>query len=196
MGDPAARVGAVVLAAGAGRRLGGVAKALLPIGGDTFLARVLALATAAGVRLDDIVVVVGPPFGDEVGAAARALGAQVVVNPQPARGMASSVALGFAAIAGRPVTAALLWPVDHARVSSTTLRALVAAGVGVPVHGGRGGHPALVARTTFAGLAACTDAADGARGVLRGALPRLAVDDPGVLTDVDVPAELPGAEVG
>lgn len=184
------RVGAVVLAAGGGRRLGGVAKALLPIGLQTFLARVVALAAAAGVRPDDIVVVVGRPFGDEVGAAARALGAAVVVNPQAERGMASSVALGYAAIAARPVTAALLWPVDHARVDATTVRSLVAAGAGIPVHGGRGGHPALVPRARFAELAACADAADGARGVLRGALARLAVDDPGVLADVDVPADL------
>jgi xanthine/CO dehydrogenase XdhC/CoxF family maturation factor len=189
--DESARVGAVVLAAGAGRRLGGVAKALLPIDGEAFLARIVAVAVAAGVRPEDVVVVVGPPFADDVAAAARALGAGVVVNPAPERGMASSVALGFAAIAARPVQAALLWPVDHPRVSPATVQALVANGAGVPVHGGRGGHPALVPRALFGELAACANAAEGARGVLRGALARLDVVDPGVLADVDLPADLP-----
>ena len=188
------RVGAVVLAAGAGQRLGGVAKALLPIDGDTFLARVIATAAKVGVRAEDVVVVVGPPFGDEVAAAATGLGARVVVNPTPARGMASSVALGFAAIAARPVTAALLWPVDHPRGTTTTIEALLANGAGVPVHDGRGGHPALVPRVRFEELAACAELADGARAVLRGVLPRIDVVDAGVIADVDVPAELPRAE--
>jgi len=187
-----ARIGAVVLAAGAGRRLGGVAKALLPIDDDTFLARVVARAVDAGIARADIAVVVGAPFADQVAAAARTLGVAVVVNPAPERGMASSVAAGFAAIADRPVTAALLWPVDHARVDAATLTALRAAGAGVPVHGGRGGHPALVPRSLFGALAGCADQPDGARGVLRGALRRLEVDDPGVIADVDVPADLAG----
>jgi len=91
------KIGAVILAAGAGTRLGGVAKALLTgADGRTFLARVVGTAHEAGT--DDIVVVVGPPFGDAVAAGARELGARVVVNPQPERGMASSVALGFGAL--------------------------------------------------------------------------------------------------
>ncbi len=185
-----ARVGAVILAAGAGRRLGGVAKALLPIADTSFLGRVVELALAAGVAVDDVVVVVGAPHGDRVRAAAAALGVAVRVNPDPSRGMASSVATGFAAIRERPVTAALLWPVDHPRVEIATVRALFAAGAGVPVHAGRGGHPALVPRRWFADLVACGDGPDGARGVLRGALPRLTVTDPGVIADVDVPADL------
>lgn len=190
------RVGAVILAAGAGTRLGGVAKALLPLDGATFLARIVATAAAAGVAADDVVVVVGPPFGAEVAAAARALGVAVVDNPAPARGMASSVALGFAALAGRAVTAALLWPVDHPRVAVTTVGALVAAGAGVPVHHGRGGHPTLVPRRHFEALAACAAIEGGARAVLRGALPRLPVDDPGVIADVDRPDELAALAAG
>ena len=61
------RRGAVILAAGRGMRLGGVAKALLQADGRrTFLSKILATARAAG--LDDPYVVVGPPFGDEVAA--------------------------------------------------------------------------------------------------------------------------------
>jgi CTP:molybdopterin cytidylyltransferase MocA len=79
---------AVVLAAGSGMRLGGVAKALLRDGHLTFLERIA--ATLEEVDCQELIVVVGPPFADAVAAAARALDAQVIVNPQPERGMASS----------------------------------------------------------------------------------------------------------
>lgn len=189
MADGGARVGAVVLAAGAGTRLGGVAKALLRDADDVaFLARIVATAAAAGVAAADIVVVVAAPFADEVATLARQLGAGVVVNPAPARGMASSVALGYAALA-LAIDAAFLWPVDHPRVVPSTLTALVARGEGVPACGGRGGHPPLVPRRLFASLARCADLPGGARDVVR-ALARVPVDDPGVIEDIDLPADL------
>lgn len=193
-----AGVAAVILAAGAGRRLGGVAKALLRHGGQSYLAAIAATARAVGSI--DAVVVVGEPFGAEVAAHARQLDLRVRVNPAPGRGMASSVALGFAAIAGGPAAAAWLWPVDHPAVTAATLRALAAAlgdasaaEVARPVYRGRGGHPPLVARALWPALAACAGHPDGARGVLR-AVRAIAVevDDPGVVHDVDTPADREG----
>jgi CTP:molybdopterin cytidylyltransferase MocA len=188
-------LGAVVLAAGAGRRLGGVAKALLPVrgrdGDATFLERIVGTAAGAGVAARDVVVVIAAPFGDAVAAEARRLGTAVVENPAPERGMASSVARGFAALDAAPgvvVDAAFLWPVVHPHVAPATLATLVAQGEGVPSHGGRGGHPPLVPRRLFALLATCGDRPGGAREVLR-ALPRLPVDDAGVIADVEVPAD-------
>ncbi len=184
------RCGAVVLAAGAGRRLGGVAKALLRDGGASFLERVITTAGGAGVAPVDVVVVVGPPFAAAVSAEARRLGATVSFNPTPERGMASSVALGFAAHAADvAITMALLWPVDHPRVALATLTALRAHGEGVPAYRGRGGHPPLVPRRLFGALAGCADAVGGARDVL-GALDRIAVDDAAVVTDVDDAGDL------
>jgi molybdenum cofactor cytidylyltransferase len=65
-----------------------------------------------------------------------------------------------------------------------------AAEVVRPRYAGAGGHPPLVARAVWPRLAACGDAPDGARGVLRAA-PCLDVDvdDPGVVRDVDVLAD-------
>jgi CTP:molybdopterin cytidylyltransferase MocA len=184
------RLGAVVLAAGAGTRMGGVAKALLPIADQTFLARIVGTAASAGVAAQDIVVVVAAPFDAEVGREARRLGTRVVDNPAPERGMASSVALGFGALDGDDaITAAFLWPVDHPRVATATLATLVAAGEGVPAHGERGGHPPLVPQRLFAALAACTVFPGGARDVMR-QLARIPVDDAGVLADVDHPVDL------
>jgi CTP:molybdopterin cytidylyltransferase MocA len=189
-------VAAVIVAAGAGRRLGGVAKALLPYRGTSYLAAIAAAARAGGA-LVDAVVVVGEPFGAEVAAHARQLDLRVRVNPAPERGMASSVALGFAAIAAGPASAAWLWPVDHPAVDVATLRQLVAAlaapraaeeaiDVVRPSYRGRGGHPPLIARAVWPALAACADRPDGARGVLRAARAiAVEVDDPGVIHDVD-----------
>jgi CTP:molybdopterin cytidylyltransferase MocA len=195
-------IAAVIVAAGAGTRLGGVAKALLPYRGRSYLATIAATARAVG--LVDAVVVVGAPFADEVAAHARQLGLRVQVNPAPERGMASSVALGFAAIANGPAAAAWLWPVDHPAVGEATLRLLIAAldgpasagtaGGCQPRHRGAGGHPPLIRRALWPALAACADEPDGARGVLRAAgVIAVEVDDPGVVRDIDTPADL---EVG
>ncbi|MBP9088923.1 MAG: NTP transferase domain-containing protein, partial [Kofleriaceae bacterium] len=121
---------AVIVAAGQGARLGGVAKALLPLGAETFLQAILRTAQAAGVT--SAVVVVAEPFAAEVAAHARACGATVVRNPAPQRGMASSIALGFAALSHSPatMTGAWLWPVDHAWVSAATLHNVRAAATG------------------------------------------------------------------
>jgi CTP:molybdopterin cytidylyltransferase MocA len=185
---------AVILAAGAGTRLGGVAKALLKTKRDrTFLAQVIATAREVGV--EQPIVVVGPPFAAEVGSAAEALGATVIVNPEPARGMASSVALGFAAVDEVAHEAAWLWPVDHPEIQADTLRQLLAAlmnhDAARPVYAGRGGHPPLIARSLFAPLSQCAGAAGGARSVLGAAdTIDVAVDDPGCVRDVDTAADL------
>ena len=184
------KLGAVILAAGAGRRLGGVAKALMKRGDETFLACIVKTARAVG--LTDAVVVVGPPFAEEVASAARDLGARIVVNEAPERGMSSSVALGFGAVMTSDVEAAWLWPVDHPNVGARALERLVAAlpghVVAKPRFVGRHGHPPLVARSSFAALAACSDEPGGARAVLaRHANETVIVDvdDEGVTEDVD-----------
>ena len=183
------KLGAVILAAGAGTRLGGVAKALLTArDGRTFLGAILANARGAG--LVESVAVVAPPYADIVAAKAAELGARVVMNPHPERGMASSIALGFAALAETDCDAAWLWPVDHPDVSPTTLRALVEAlgdhAAARPVFDGHGGHPPLVARALWPRLADCAHLADGARGVLASAdTVAVPVNDAGVLRDID-----------
>lgn len=190
-------VGLVILAAGAGTRLGGVAKALLKLpDGRTFLESIV--QTARQVGLSEAVIVVGKPFGDAVAAAGRALGCILADNPAPERGMASSVAVGFEkleALAAPSCNAAWLWPVDHPTVSPATLRDLLAvlgdhAGAR-PTFGGRGGHPPLISRSLWPSLASCADAPGGARTVLAAAdVVDVAVDDRGVVRDVDTPADL------
>jgi molybdenum cofactor cytidylyltransferase len=187
----------IVLAAGRGARLGGVAKALLPLEGASYLARICATARAGGAGRG--AVVLGPPHDAAVAAEAQRLGLELVRNAAPERGMASSVELGFRWADERGAGAALLWPCDHPRVAAATIEAL-RGGLGdgdaaVPVWGGRGGHPALVARRLFAALQTCAAAPEGARSVLRAAaVRRVAVADAGCALDVDDAAARAAAE--
>jgi molybdenum cofactor cytidylyltransferase len=186
------RAGLVVLAAGSGTRMGGVAKALLRCNdGRTFLETIVTTARAA-----EVVVVVAAPFAPEVATTANQLGCSPIVNDAPERGMASSVACGFSWLVERAACdAAWLWPVDHPSVSSSTLQTLLAA-LGThaavrPTHGGRRGHPPLIARALWPALAACADVEGGARTVLAAAdTIDVPVDDPGVLRDVDAPEDM------
>jgi molybdenum cofactor cytidylyltransferase len=199
--DGAAAAVAVILAAGAGQRLGGMAKALLPLAsGMTLLEAVVTCARAAGVSR--CVVVVGPPHDDVTTAEATRLGVPVTRNPAPHRGMASSVALGFEHLLAHSPDAevGLLWPVDHAAVQPETVRALLRACAAeravVPTYQGHGGHPAGFGRALWPAMAACADAPEGARSVLHllaqdapDRVLRIEVDDRGVVADIDTPED-------
>jgi molybdenum cofactor cytidylyltransferase len=213
LGVARGEVALVVLAAGRGSRLGGVAKALLRLSdGATYLERIAGTARQAGCGRG--VAVVAAPYGEAVAGEARRLGLDVVENDDPSRGMASSIALGFAWAKAHRAAAALLWPCDHPSVQAVTVQALVAALPGlpglpglasgaaasdgdkgldavVPEVAGRGGHPALIAASLFSSLAGCTEEPEGARSVLRrGRVRRLAVTDRGCVVDIDEPADL------
>jgi molybdenum cofactor cytidylyltransferase len=189
-------IAAVILAAGAGRRLGTVAKATLElVPGTSFLS-----AIASRVARESAVVVVGEPHRAAVEAEAASLGLAVALNPDPSRGMASSVEVGFNHVISRcaDAVAALLWPVDHPWVGSSAIDSLVDRArvdrIVVPTTGGRGGHPTLFGRDLWPELARCASEPDGARTVVRAdpaRVDRVAVDDEAVARDVDVPEDLP-----
>ena len=189
------RIGAVILAAGAGTRMGGVAKAVLKrasglrpqASGRTFLEAVVETAREAGAS--DVVVVVGPPFGETVAVEAERLGARVVWNREPERGMASSIAEGFGALG--EVDAAWLWPVDHPDVTVEALRTLIDSLGGHdcarPVYAGRRGHPPLVARALWPALCEGRPARDVIAAADTIDVP---VDDAGCVRDIDTLEDL------
>ena len=88
-------VGAVLLAAGAGARLGGRPKALLELGGVPLILRQLIALSGAGV--DEVVVVLGH-HADAIEAAVRPFPITLARNPQPDDGQASSVRIGLKAL--------------------------------------------------------------------------------------------------
>ena len=185
-------VTAVILAAGAGTRIGGP-KALLRIGGETFLARLAARFERPGI--DRVIAVVGyeaERVRREAGAPPSTVFA---VNERPGEGMLTSIwrALDEAEAAG--ADAVLLHPVDHPLVEAATidrvLDALEAGAViAVPSRDGRRGHPGGFARAAWPALRIAPPDA-GARAVLA-AHPEWITHvpgDPGCLAGIDTPAD-------
>ena len=124
---PVAETAAVILAAGAGSRFGG-GKIRAPLDGRPLLAHVLAAVREAGVGR--VVVVLGRDAAavlsavraDEPAALDRVL---VAMNPQPERGLATSLAIGFGPATAAPAPAGVLVVLgDQPRVRAGVLRAL------------------------------------------------------------------------
>lgn len=196
----------IVLAAGGSVRMGRP-KALLRCGagGLTFVHCAAAALCGGGA---EEALVVGRPEDEALRAEVDAmpLRARYVENPAADSGQLSSVLAGLAA-ADRPgVSAVVVVPVDAPLIRPDTVAALVArfrAGGGAivrAVHGGRHGHPVVFGRLAFDALRHA-DPSVGARAVLRAHaawVVDVEVDDPGVLGDVDTPADydgLPRAEL-
>ena len=159
---------AVLLAAGAGRRMGGP-KALLRLGQVSFLEACLAALLRDGVG--GAVVVVGHEAGRVRAAVPARPDVAVAENAEYARGMLSSVRCGLDAAEAAGADAILLHPVDHPLVEPETVDRVVAAlrqgaVIAVPTHEGRRGHPGGFARAAFAALRGAADD-EGARAVLR-----------------------------
>ena len=91
------RIGAVLLAAGQGSRIGGSPKALLQLQGLSFLEHHLGALNAVGVS--QVVVVTGFYY-QSVEIIAQQFPVQIVRNSTPELGQASSVRLGIEALGG------------------------------------------------------------------------------------------------
>lgn len=184
-----ATVAAILLAAGASRRMGSC-KQLLPLAGKTVIAHCLETLLAGGI--EEVVVVVGP-HGAEVARAARAYPVQVVLNADPEADMAASVRSGRDALTPFG-TAAVVALCDYPLVTAKTIACLVEAHqrdpqqIIIPCHNGQRGHPTLFPRRVLDALTTPLTLRDLVRGGLEG-ITQLAVDDRGVLLDMDTPAD-------
>ena len=180
---------AIVLAAGRSTRMG-APKALTPIAGAPAVARIVRALHDAGVA--DVTVV--PPVGVEL----PPLEARVVVNPDPDAGRTGSLQLGLAAQALAPTL--VVWPVDHPLATAATVRALLAAeGEWVlPTHLGRTGHPILVRGRAIDAIRRAAPAMP-LRSIppTLGIVPtRVAVEDAGVLANLDTPGDVASSVAG
>jgi molybdenum cofactor cytidylyltransferase len=136
-------IGALVLAAGAGRRFGGV-KQLAELDGRPLLAHALAAVAVLSPR----VVVLGHA-AEEVRAGVDLHGAEPVVCAGWEEGQAASLRAGVAALGA--VDAAVIALGDMPGVTPAAVDAVVAAWDGDAdavraLYGGEAGHPVLLAR--------------------------------------------------
>ena len=116
-------VGAVLLAAGAGERLGGRPKALLELGGVPLVLRQLIALSGAGV--DEVAVVLGHHHA-AVEAAVSSFPIALVRNPSPDDGQVSSVRLGLAALSPR-LDALIVALADQPLIDAQDIVALISA---------------------------------------------------------------------
>ena len=184
------KLAAVVPAAGLSRRMGRE-KILLPFRGSTILETILQTLGRAGVST--IVAVLRPDL-PEAAERARRGGAVVVTNPRPEDEMLVSIRLGLEAISTDP-DAVFVWPADHPAVSAAAVRLLAdradPARTLLPTYLSRRGHPALIGRELLSEIARIPPE-EGLRRLWRirsDAIREIAVEDPGVIRNVDTPAD-------
>jgi CTP:molybdopterin cytidylyltransferase MocA len=175
-------ISGLLLAAGAGRRLG-TPKAQVTLGGARLLDRGLDVLRAAGCS--ELVAVLRAP--EELP------GVITIVNPDPDRGMGSSLQLGLAACRG---AVAVVLLVDTPGIGPDAVRAVldeVTAGATVAIadFAGHRGPPVAFAREVWPEVSRLAVGDEGARGFLRAHPDQVTVvacaGDPG---DIDTAADL------
>ncbi|MFF2348109.1 nicotine blue oxidoreductase [Pseudarthrobacter sp. NPDC058119] len=197
------RTTGVVLAAGAGTRLGLGPKALLPYRGRPLVEAVATTLLAGGCR--EVVVVLGAGAA-EVESAARLDGCRVLTNPEWESGMGSSFLLG--ARAADPADHLLVALVDQPGLTPATVQRLLAGhrpgritaaayrrrdsndGDGTAL---RRGHPMVIDASLREEVSATVTGDAGARGFLRSRpdlVDEVDCSDQSTGEDVDTPDQL------
>lgn len=157
------RVGAVLLAAGEGQRMGGVTKPLIRLQGVPLINRQLIALSGAGV--DEVVVVTGHAR-DAIEAQVQSFPVTLAHNADYAQGQQGSVRVGLAALSGN-FDAVFIVLADQPLIGSADLTELMAAfkkrpsgNLVVPVVNGQRGNPILLDDVALARiLASDTDLA-------------------------------------
>lgn len=185
-------VAGIILAAGRGVRMG-VTKQLLPFEQTTLLGQVI--QTARQSRLDEICVVLGFE-ADRIRDSLDLTDIHLIKNSDWNKGQSFSVAAGLKVLPPE-IDGALFLLGDQPLVTIRTINSLVSTfqttghWIVAPCYKGQQGNPVLVAAPLFHRLTYPAGDA-GARvlfGEFRHRMHRLAVDDPGILRDVDTPED-------
>ena len=139
-------IGAVLLAAGSGSRLGGRPKSLLELGGVPLIRRQLIALSGAGV--DEVVVVLGH-HADVIDAAVRDFPVTLARNPSPDDGQVSSVRIGLQALSPK-LDAVIVALADQPMINGQDINALIGAfkkrgdaSMVVPRMAGEPGNPVI-----------------------------------------------------
>jgi CTP:molybdopterin cytidylyltransferase MocA len=186
-----APVAGLVLAAGGGRRYG-MPKALVEFEGTLLVERAVRTANAV---CDPVLVVLGAQ-AVEVWRTADLTDAVVLVNPDWESGMASSLRTGLDGLRGWPgrVDAVLVQLVDMPGMTQAALERLAEHAapdaLAVAAYDGVRGHPVLLGREHWAGVAGTATGDEGARRYLA-THDVLEVDCTGLAdpTDLDAPPQ-------
>jgi molybdenum cofactor cytidylyltransferase len=188
------RAVAIVTAAGSAERFGGK-KLLTPIDGEPLLDHTIDAVLDGGVA--EVIVVVGKDARAELERDVNAMldpRVRAVENPDPSRGMFSSIQEGVAQAQGDAI---LIMPGDMPFVSPETVRAVIAAferkpAIVSPRYRGKRGHPVALPALLRDEIRAAPSGAT-LHDVIHAHMDMrvdIDVDDPGITHDVDRPDDL------
>lgn len=178
---------AIILASGLSRRMDGVQKLLLPLGGLPMLQHTLDLV--ASLPFSRTILVTVPAVARQLQTTAEA-----ILNPAPEMGQSSSVRLGVQA--ALPGTSLLFLPGDQPLLDTATLHAILAADDGASIvypvtADGTPKSPVLFA-PRFREALLTLQGDEGGRQLRRqfpAACRAVPVSSDHILSDVDTPAE-------
>jgi CTP:molybdopterin cytidylyltransferase MocA len=183
----------LLLAAGAGRRMGAPKALVRDADGTSWLLRSVTALREGGC--DRVTVVLGAA-ADEAGSLLAGQDVEVVVAEGWAEGMGASLRAGLSAVAASDDLALLLTLVDLPDVGPRVVRRLV----GLPVtattlaraaYDGTPGHPVVIGREHWAGVAAEAHGDQGARAYLsRHTVDLVECGDLATGRDVDAPTDV------
>jgi molybdenum cofactor cytidylyltransferase len=185
---------AIVLAAGQATRFGRC-KQLVPLDGKPLLEHVL--DTLRRSKVDDVVVVLGA-HAEEIREQVRFDRERLILNHDYAEGMSTSIQAGLRALPAE-AEAAMIVLADQPFVQPSTLDALCdeyrrsRAQVVLPTFNGFRGNPVLIDRSLFAEMKQIRGDT-GCRAIFGDhaeSIVKVAVEDRGVVMDVDTPEDLP-----
>lgn len=188
-----APIAGLILAGGASRRMGRP-KALLRIGGEAFLDRLIRRFVPL---CEPIIVVLGFDAARvRSGLQSPSGAATFTINRDPHRGMLSSLQCGLAELPEN-TSAVIFTPVDYPSFEGATLARISGAfreggcDVIIPRYRGANGHPVCVSSLIIGELLALPASAQ-ARDVIRKHRDRtrfVDVDDSGIVADIDTPGD-------
>ena len=167
----------------------GSQKLLLPYHDSSMIETVI--DNVLGSRIDKVMVVLGSD-SDEITRTIGQKPVEICINPQPEKGMLSSVLCGFKAIP-EEATAALVYLGDQPNIPPVITNKILEAynedlhGIVIPVYNHRRGHPLLVDLKYRRDIYKL-DLEQGLRSLMH-LFPEdvleVEVDEPGILVDID-----------
>lgn len=185
---------AVVTAAGSAERFGG-RKLLALVGGEPLLDRTIRSLLEGGAS--EVIVVVGTADRAALERDVNAMNdarVRPVENPDPARGMFSSIQEGVVTASG---DALVVLPGDMPFVRPETVRLLIdrhreSAAIVSPRYRGKRGHPVVLPMSLRDEIRTTPPSSNLHAVITKHADARVDVDvdDPGIVRDVDTPADL------
>lgn len=185
-------IAGVILSAGESSRMG-QPKALLPIGGQTFIEKIVGALREAG--LENIIVILGHD-AEAMRQKIAHLPVTILVNPDYRKGQLSSLRVAIRhLLANDSCSGLLVHLVDHPYIDAPLVNLLIQrfedSGklIAVPRFHGKRGHPVIFARSLFDELLKAPED-QGAKAVVnahRDETLEIETEDAGITLDIDTP---------